>query len=363
VWRWLTKHPDVYIGRGGRGNKLSLSAVEAQYATEAVRATSGAESDSPDTVSYLTPRLDQHGVVSNSRPLESAKSSVGPRVFVSEERMWLAICGHPKDSTQVSDLEFILLSIIAAHQEAGILQGDLVKESGQDKRSVPKRTDVLRDKGYIEKRLVHLKGLKTSRLVLRKFASGFGKELIVPVSASVGVQESLQGELIDFDILLANLFAILKGKQMITRDDLRKEVQMTTKWRSRVLSRVIRKLEIIGCLKRVKAASEVSKTVRYYFDCIKLVHEPSQKDLEAFHASRTNSIEDNAIEEQDVDDEDDGAQAVTETAAGLQGNQLEEVGRVVPQWNPDRPLANVLLELVDSAGIQGFTNRVSDVQF
>src|SRR5271170_7392454 len=80
------------------------------------------------------------------------------KVFVSEERMYLAICGHVRDVNRIFDMEFALLSVIASHRETGILQGDLVRQSGQDKRTVPKRTDCLHEKGYIDKRAVQVKG-------------------------------------------------------------------------------------------------------------------------------------------------------------------------------------------------------------
>jgi transcription factor C subunit 3 len=49
-------------------------------------------------------------------------------------------------------MDFILLSIIAAHRGKGILQPELTRISGQDKRSTPLRTQRLHDKGYIEKK-------------------------------------------------------------------------------------------------------------------------------------------------------------------------------------------------------------------
>ncbi len=359
VWTWLTKHPDVQIGRDRRGNKMSLSAVEAQYITKSAEVNPEAARRASMSKNLQDPRTQQHQITLNASQLETPEANA-LRVYVTEERMWLALCGHSQDVTKVFETEFALLSIIAAHREAGILQGDLVKKSGQDKRSVPKRTDVLRNKGYIEKLVVHLKGLKTSRLVFRKFASNGSSDLITPKSGPGGSNGNVQDEFLDFNVLIRGLFAILKEKQIVTRDDLKKELEMKTEWRARILARMVRKLEVLGCLKRVKAASEASKDVRYYFDCVKLIHEPSERDLKAFHASGKHVTDLRAAEERDLEDEDDTCQAMAGRTAGASSSQLEEVDRVVPQWNPDRSLPNALLQLIHQAGMQGFTNRVGD---
>lgn len=66
-------------------------------------------------------------------------------------------------------MEFTLLSIIASHGEAGMLQPALITISGQDKRSVPKRTDNLAEHGYITKVAVAARGQRTSLLKLKRF--------------------------------------------------------------------------------------------------------------------------------------------------------------------------------------------------
>lgn len=354
VWRWLVKHPDVYIRGDGRGNKQSLSAVEAQYLNWPLVVTPGV---AKDTFTSLDPNLHEQRFESSE-----AKNVDAPRVCATERRIWLAICGHPQDLNKLFETEFVLLSIIASHREAGILQGELVKESGQDKRSVPKRTDELRNKGYIEKRAVYIKGFKTSRLILKKFAST-SDDLTSSMPVSVDTQGTIQQESIDFHMLIRKLFAILKERQIVTRSDLKTELQMMTIWRASVLARVIRKLETIGCLKRVRAASESSKKVGYFFYCVKLIHEPSELDLDAFFTSGSSITNDHAVEGSDPEDEAETGQTVVGKTPLMEANanQLEEVGRIAPQWNPDRPLANALLDTVHEAGIQGVTNRVSDL--
>lgn len=79
----------------------------------------------------------------NSRP--------GIRLYTSQNRMWYAITGHGPDESRVKSFDFICLSVIAASGPKGILQHNLISITGQDKRSLPSRTDRLRDDGYIVK--------------------------------------------------------------------------------------------------------------------------------------------------------------------------------------------------------------------
>lgn len=68
-------------------------------------------------------------------------------------------------------MEFVLLSLIAARGAEGITQPDLTALSGQDKRSVPHRTDELARKGYIAKNPVHAGKTRTSLCVHKKFVT------------------------------------------------------------------------------------------------------------------------------------------------------------------------------------------------
>ena len=100
------------------------------------------------------------------------------KIFASEARMWPALTGHGPDHQRVKSLDFIVLSVIAARGPRGILQNDLVRVSGQDKRSVPHRTDRLQEAGYINKKQVMVlvrddaydRKLNTSLCTLSRFA-------------------------------------------------------------------------------------------------------------------------------------------------------------------------------------------------
>ena len=73
------------------------------------------------------------------------------RLYTSRHRMWYAITGHGPDDARVKSLDFVCLSVIAASGPKGILQHNLTSITGQDKRSLPGRTDRLCDGGYIVK--------------------------------------------------------------------------------------------------------------------------------------------------------------------------------------------------------------------
>ena len=114
--------------------------------------------------------------------LQNKKFSAGIRLYASKIRMWQALTGHGPDSSKVRSLDFICLSIIAACGAKGILQHDLVRISGQDKRSLPARTDRLHDNGYVEKKRVSVqlfnpkRLLHTSQCTLKRFVNKISEE-------------------------------------------------------------------------------------------------------------------------------------------------------------------------------------------
>lgn len=117
---------------------------------------SSAPSDN-DTVSGPPPKVREVRKIPKkvqvSQPAFDAPdaSIQGPRLCTSQNQTWIAITGHPIDLNKVPGSEFVLLSIIATSGPKGISQPELQKLSGQDKRSVPARTDSLHKKGYIDK--------------------------------------------------------------------------------------------------------------------------------------------------------------------------------------------------------------------
>ena len=152
-------------------------------------------------------------------------------VFASVDRMWLAVTGHGIDNDKIPALEFACLSVIAAHREHGILQPELVRVTGQDKRSVPWRTQSLCDKGYIIKQEVVASGARTSLCILRRFVvQGSSSGATIEAQRSVILPESINkgdGKVyVDarspvIEARVRATFDILRELKIITWDDLK----------------------------------------------------------------------------------------------------------------------------------------------
>lgn len=135
--------------------------------------------------------------------------------------IWSAIAGHGQDNKRVPASEFTLLCIIAEAGPKGILQPDLVAKSGQDKRSVPKRTDALAKKAYITKEPCLGIGIKTSILKLKKLAQAVETAEVyseMPTvmkgrkeqRASAGVEQGSQ-IIFQFEQWYNDIFSLLKA--------------------------------------------------------------------------------------------------------------------------------------------------------
>lgn len=198
VWKWLIKNPGIRLGDHAGHKQLTLSEVEARNT-----AIDQSEQSAPASQEINLPKVvapshasnalttTQDGDITRTQqttettgaetkdvavPQES-KFNPEIRLYASENRMWHALAGHGPDFSKIKSLDFVCLSIIAACGPKGILQHDLVRISGQDKRSLPARTDRLRDGGYIEKKRVRVqlgnpkRWMHTSQCILKRFVS------------------------------------------------------------------------------------------------------------------------------------------------------------------------------------------------
>ena len=132
----------------------------------------------------------------------------------SDDCVWHTFTGHGVDYQKVQLLEFKLLCIIGGSKEKGIVQPDLIKFSGQDKRSVPKRTDKLQDYGYIVKRPIIWNGMRTSHCTLRRLTN----------TSIISSDDDLRYEKchsLDMNRFLDNLFTILEEKRLVPLLELR----------------------------------------------------------------------------------------------------------------------------------------------
>jgi hypothetical protein len=330
VWTWITRDSEVKVLQGKNARKASIALPEAE-------ALDGAPND-------------------NDTDLQPNENAI--RLNVSEERTWHAVAGHGPDLKKVPQMDFVLLSIIAGRREKGILQGDLTRLSGQDKRSVPSRTQRLADRGYIEKRSVKAKGNKTSLLIHRRYQG----------VNSTQERREVEVGFVDFGDLLEKIFDVLRVERIMTHNDLKTRLNMDEPRRAKALSRSIRKLERIGVVKRVRAESALSKMLGTVHKCVKLIREPDlDRDLKLFHqdrkriqVDRLGSV-DSDSEGEDEAGEEDADEEIQRSDGQLGSRALREieVDRTLPDWTSDRQVNNIIYDVIHRSGLRGVTQWVS----
>lgn len=279
------------------------------------------------------------------------------RVHTNKERIWQAIAGHSVDYKRVPLHEFVLLSIIAAQGEGGIIQPELTKLSGQDKRSTPHRTDQLAAKGYIEKKSVNIRGFRTSLCTHRKFV---GKS-----SASQHVNENSKDVFVDGTLILDNLiwylYDLLRDIQIVSLQDLRRKlgIEKVKQWQGRALANALIRLDAAGFIKRVKA--KVKGSENEWLRCIKLLRMPNEDDHQAlnFGQRAVHAGPSEGILEEDQDGDEEMRDLDLEADYGdwnmleNEEDEVEEITRIPPQWNLDQPLNNFIFDAIQAAGPRG----------
>lgn len=259
MWEWLVSHPECRVGKNGEGNKLMLSEIEAlgkiplqpdvsvvgilpseqhvpagrpQRSQARVVATAGGESIDRTLLETSTLSKPIRGPERTDVAQPSSKAAEALRLYTSEDRMWHALTGHGVDLSKIPQLEFTCLCIIAAHGPKGIMQPGLVKISGQDKRSVPRRTQRLCDNGYIVKRPIQADGSRTSICILKRFVPDSNFHEIGLKSTDLTTEpidqssQSLRNQCFhdgraDLYALSRIIFDILHERKLIAREDLK----------------------------------------------------------------------------------------------------------------------------------------------
>ena len=213
VWSWLTRQPGVRVGERSQGNRLSLVQLEAY--NESCRSRSD-ERSSPN----LT-----HTSALDDGPL---------KVHASEDQIWLAVAGHAQDLDKVPRLDFVCLTVIASCRERGILQPDLVRTTGQDKRSVPSRTQRLAERGYIQKLPIFTNSKRTSLLLLSKYGTlhlptRSDEQLQAPATLPPNTEPGLttswgHSKFRPYEALIRQAISILQVENLLMWDDLKKKL-------------------------------------------------------------------------------------------------------------------------------------------
>ncbi|KAJ8132270.1 hypothetical protein O1611_g1358 [Lasiodiplodia mahajangana] len=321
-----------------------------------------------------------------------------PRLHVSEERQWRTIAGHGPDLKRVPLFEWRALVDIASVKEKGILQGDLVRLTGQDKRSLPTRTDALARKGYIIKQPIVLRGGKSSKLWLAQFAEDakehqeregldydrldLSRSALTSDLHPVPFCDKWNGDNIDYLALAQAFVAIVKAWSLIRYCDARAKLGVEERVRQmRALAKTCRWLTNIGALSFVGAKFAGSN--RLFKDCVKYIRDPSPAEWSHFRATPktrmvvpSGRIGKRGEASRAVHASQIGSRAVhvvpqnvsrgkaagkksqrTNSHSTKSRNDPASYTRIIPSpWKPQKPVPNTAFEIIKRAGSKGTSN-------
>ncbi|KAL8708455.1 MAG: hypothetical protein Q9220_006679, partial [cf. Caloplaca sp. 1 TL-2023] len=384
VWEWLTRHPQLQVGEDGWANNLSLPEVEIRnavtskseqkksrdHASATSQALTASSTAKPSHKSQASMAVGETPNVQTTIPLGEPEATL--RIYATTERRWQAITGHAFDSIKVPGLDFACLSIIAAHRERGILQPDLVRISGQDKRSVPERTRRLHAGGYISKIPVLINKSHTSKLTLTRYVRSSmhndgAAEADADTTQILREGKNSVANLVDFDHLQRKIFDLLRVSKLMAIAELKDKLGITgLRWPMRILASHLRRLENLGCIKQVRAYPEGETTAPFLFRCAKYIRDPEGKEWRPVvypargRLKTTEAVQD-VPDVLDVpsDEEQDYQAEETQYLAGLRDGRelrhLKEVERPIPEWSGDNLLGNLLYDLVRASGSHGIS--------
>ena len=351
IWEWLFARQDVSLGPNRRYNHLTLDEVLSRGA--AADAHSGEQRHDVD--------------VSTADASDASSKQQGPKVSLSfprdmtavltPETMWECLTGHGVDFTRVPKSEWELIQGIASARENGILQGDLCRLTGQDKRSVPKRTDGLVRKGYITKRTVLVRGTKTSKIWLNRFVPQFieqkerkqhhstagmnlDTQFLISNRDPVPWHHRWTGDTMDYVALATTTLAIIKSWGVIRTPDLKMKLGvMGLRWQMKVTAKTLRFMHTRGCAQFVGAVLDE----KLFKDCLKFVRPMDDSDWEAYLAvGKKGSTE-----------------ALVETGPGMEDSNMDvntALLSTLPAWSIDEPIQTYLTRTVRSLNGSHVTN-------
>ncbi|KAF2438457.1 hypothetical protein P171DRAFT_477338 [Karstenula rhodostoma CBS 690.94] len=344
--------------------QASSSLLQSQPESSSALSSNDASSDPPPKVREL--RKIPKKVQVSQPAFDAPDASIhGPRLCTSQNQTWIAITGHPIDLNKVPGSEFVLLSIIATSGPRGISQPELQKLSGQDKRSVPARTDSLHKKGYIDKRPIQWGKARTSLCTHKMYLKNVQEE---PKSANdvFGVHTlSLTG-------LLFLLNKLLETNSVVAVRNLRKKLGVSVeRWNGRAVRGALIRLEQTGYLRRftVEKQSRDSHLLSNQFICVQRLREPMEDDLNNLKFKRiAESSAADAADEEPLEVEKAGEGSMQELEQDLMNDVSDADAdgdadrRIPPQWTPDRLLTNLVVDAVNTTGIDGTdTAKLRDI--
>ncbi|CEJ94545.1 hypothetical protein VHEMI10068 [[Torrubiella] hemipterigena] len=293
LWMWLVSRTDVSVGSNRKFNHLSIQ--------DALRLHHQGTETTADSKSDIMQPSEEAICASTSNvfiPRNHKPDPLDICISVSEQRMWESLTGHGPDQKRVPRSEWDLLLGIASMAEAGILQGDLGRLVGQDKRSVPKRTDSLVGKGYIVKHSTLVRGTKTSKLWLKPFAPQMTQtqhpntenaaEMILSRHLLVGSLEPVPWhvrwtrESIDYPALVTTIMALCREWGVLRLHDLKSKLGILgMRWQMKVVAKLCRFLNARGAIRYV--AAKLDNQV--FKDCIGFHRSLTARDWSMYKAT------------------------------------------------------------------------------
>ncbi|KAK3308872.1 uncharacterized protein B0T15DRAFT_411718 [Chaetomium strumarium] len=354
AWDWLRSQSQILINGNKRWNRLELSEAlalpEADSIDPALASASGEADGSEKSKGKRAKQI----------------LTTRPRICASEDLVWQTLTRHNVDYKRVPALEWACLQGIAAARAEGILQSDLRRLVGQDKRSLPKRTDSLARKGYIAKRTVVVKKMKTSRLWLIDFAPPLVEEEtggldLSPETLSKDLEPvpwhpRWTGNNIDMDALGRTAVGVLKAFNVMRYADLRQKMGVEGKrWQMKTLAKNCQRLVDLGVLKYTAASFPGSRKV--FKDCIKFVREPSAEEWDRFLATgkKTSQYSD-ATRHREPKPNALALYGKSDDHGRGTGADRSKLKRIFSGWTPEKPLAQTVFEVIRSAGPEGASN-------
>ncbi|KAK1594722.1 uncharacterized protein LY79DRAFT_658081 [Colletotrichum navitas] len=374
AWDWLRARKDISVGANRKWNHLALSDVLAvpDPDSEGGSTAPGISGEAPGAApDGSQPKEPSQSITRNDFPRKR------PRIYVAEDRMWEAIAGHAPDYRRVPRLEWMALVGIASTKQQGILQGDLGRLVGQDKRSLPKRTDALADKGYISKRTTLVRGTKTSKMWLTRFAPALPTN---PLKAAASLHTTVDmsrdtlardlepvpwrdrwnGDSVDYISLAQTIMAVVKAFGIIRYHDLRCKLGILgLRWQMKVAAKTCRFFVQTGAVQYVGA----TLSGKLFKDCLKFDHDLTHEDWAAYLA--TGKQKNISFSPADLGDADLGS-GLADTNVNADSSNLESGLRrntnkkhINPQssWLPDKPLITIVFDNISAAGAAGLSNK------
>ncbi|KAH7113755.1 hypothetical protein B0J11DRAFT_619202 [Dendryphion nanum] len=334
----------------------ALSLLVAPYASADIRELKNAGYSHHQLVGWKRgPRKVPKGVIMKDPTFDTPTgTTTAPRMYISQNRTWLAIAGHPMDLGRLPSMSYTLLSIISAHGANGILQPDLSKLSGQDKRSVPGRTDRLKQAGYIEKKPVQSHKFRTSLCVHKRFVNQDHF-----LNGPGDINEVFRSRTLILSNFVKMLYNLLEGPKFALQRTLRVKLGVAVgTWNSRVIRTAISRLEETGMVERKRVLKKGSTADSVII--IKLLRPPNDDDVKnlSFRRKPANQTSEDRTHDDDQDGEDLNPDIDLALNSDFEYEDEEDNGRIPPQWDPYLPTANLVYTAVQQSGAEGIDNAV-----